>query len=300
MILLFLFLCPYIISSFLSPEYTSDETDLSLERESRIIIAASSETGTVHIGMEHYLLLLLPTVISPEYEEETLKAQTILLRTNLIKNYREKEELSCEYPGNILLTKEEEKKVRKAVEDTAGLYITYDGEPIYAPYFRVSAGKTRKVADVLESESYPYIPSVICPKDYLCKDYVSKTTIKKENFESIIKEYLNDINIKKCLYVDSKKDEAGYTLKVLIKVFFKNGNRKTVEIAGEVFRTLFYLPSSNMEIVDEKEKIVIHSKGIGHGLGFSQYAANELALQGKEYSGILNTFFTNIAIDIFE
>ena len=41
-------------------------------------------------------------------------------------------------------------------------------------------------------------------------------------------------------------------------------------------------------------------KGVGHGLGMSQYGANELAKQQKDYIEIIETFFHNITITKIE
>lgn len=43
--------------------------------------------------------------------------------------------------------------------------------------------------------------------------------------------------------------------------------------------------------------IVIKVKGVGHGLGFCQYGANEAAKKGSDYIDILNYFFSEIVIE---
>ena len=42
--------------------------------------------------------------------------------------------------------------------------------------------------------------------------------------------------------------------------------------------------------------MIIHTKGYGHGVGMSQYGANELAKQGKNYRDIINHYYQNVNI----
>ena len=41
----------------------------------------------------------------------------------------------------------------------------------------------------------------------------------------------------------------------------------------------------------------IVTKGLGHGLGLSQYGANELAKEGKTYQEILQYYYKDVSIE---
>ena len=45
----------------------------------------------------------------------------------------------------------------RAVEDTRGMYMVYEKVPVIAPYFAVSAGKTRNGNEVFAKQDYPYL-----------------------------------------------------------------------------------------------------------------------------------------------
>lgn len=81
------------------------------------------------------------------------------------------------------------------------------------------------------------------------------------------------------------RDSAGYVLNV-------RAGRSS--IAGERFRQLFELPSSCFFLEEQGGKMVITTKGIGHGIGFDQYYANELAKQGASAEEILELFFPGL------
>jgi len=87
------------------------------------------------------------------------------------------------------------------------------------------------------------------------------------------------------------RDSAGYV------VFVDCGGKR---LEGERFRTLFGLASANFQIREKGENIIFVTKGIGHGLGFDQYAADLLAAEGKDYQQLLAFFFQGISLEKVE
>lgn len=83
------------------------------------------------------------------------------------------------------------------------------------------------------------------------------------------------------------RDEAGYVTEM------KVGEKV---ISGEEFRNVMELNSSCFYMKEVEGKIRIVTKGLGHGLGMSQYGANEMALEGADYTEILSYYFKNIEI----
>ena len=51
-----------------------------------------------------------------------------------------------------------------------------------------------------------------------------------------------------------------------------------------------------MDIEQTEEKITIKSKGFGHGVGMSQYGAQQLANNGYKYNEILKYYYQGIEI----
>ena len=64
-----------------------------------------------------------------------------------------------------------------------------------------------------------------------------------------------------------------------------------VEISGEEFRINMELSSANFTIQEVDGKIRFLCKGLGHGLGMSQFGANEMAKAGFTYLEILEYYF---------
>ncbi len=120
------------------------------------------------IEIEEYLYGVLKKEISPEWPDEVLKAQAIASRTFALSNMNK----YIDQGYNICATtnsqayggvNHEDPATNKAVNDTKGIVITYQGEPINAVYHSDSGGYTENSEDVWGS-ILPYLRSV--PSDY--------------------------------------------------------------------------------------------------------------------------------------
>ena len=165
-----------------------------------------------------------------------------------------------------------EERCREAVRASSGYVLEWQGATVSAPFFRLSAGRTRSGTELFGQES-DWCKSIACPVDEAAEDFLQEKSMKTERFFGMLE--AEGVSVEK----DAPKlvltrDSAGYVLNV-------RAGRSS--IAGERFRQLFELPSS-----------VITTKGIGHGIGFDQYYANELAKQGASAEEILELFFPGL------
>ena len=71
-------------------------------------------------------------------------------------------------------------------------------------------------------------------------------------------------------------------------------NNKTFK--GTEFRTLLGLRSTDFTI-DLSDDVTITTNGYGHGVGMSQYGANEMAKEGKTYEEILKYYYKNVELE---
>ena len=65
---------------------------------------------------------------------------------------------------------------------------------------------------------------------------------------------------------------------------------------GVEFRTLLNLRSADFDISVTDNGVEIITRGYGHGVGMSQYGANEMAKLGYNYKNIINHYYTNVKI----
>jgi len=111
----------------------------------------SSSVGGIQVvnelGLEDYLLGVVPQEMSPSWPLEALKAQAVAARTFTLKNMNKHhvdgfdlcDTSHCQVYGGVAA---EHEATSIAVGDTAGLVLKYDGDLIDAYYHASSGGRT--------------------------------------------------------------------------------------------------------------------------------------------------------------
>lgn len=301
--LLFVFLLPYVCACLWG--HVGEETDAlhgggqpaAQEEAGGRSIQARMSWGTWEIPMEEYLVYQLEKVMSDTYEPEALKAQAVLLRTEVIRAMWEQGSTVLQVSGDSLekwyeadVRKAEELQVyEQAVKETAGLYLCYEGEPIQASYFKISTGQTRDAGEVWNTEKCPYLTGVACEQDKAAADYYSEVVVAKEDYLYGLQSHMETEGSAQELWegMQLTYDGAGY----VTDVSFYAGEKELGQIDGETFRYLFGLASASFEAAQDEKQIVFRVKGRGHGFGMSQYGANCRAINGETYMQILRDFF---------
>ena len=75
-----------------------------------------------------------------------------------------------------------------------------------------------------------------------------------------------------------------------VNYIYINGNK----YKGTKIRSLLSLRSTDFTINNKDNKVIIHTKGYGHGVGMSQYGANGMAQKGYNYIDIINHYYTGV------
>ncbi len=308
---MFVFLLPYVCASLWG--HVGEETEKLRQREGMpqaqeaagYEILVKYDWGVWALPLEEYLVYKLSAVMPQEYEKEALKAQAVLLRTEVVEALREEDTKSLQISGGGMerwyetdTGSEEYLPWRQAVEETAGLYLCCEGEPIQASYFKLSNGQTRDAAEVWDTDTRPYLTGISCVQDKAARDYSSIVKVSRTNYVRTLQARLTG-NFSQQEILEGAAvsyDSAGY----VTKVSFSAENKETQEIDGEEFRYLFDLPSASFEMEQEKTQVIFRVTGVGHGFGMSQYGANCMALNGETYDQILAEFFFRTELAKFE
>ncbi len=308
---MFVFLLFYVCASLWG--HVGEETEKLRQREgvpqaqeaAGYEILVKYDWGVWALPLEEYLVYKLSAVIPQEYEKEALKAQAVLLRTEVVEALREEDTKSLQISGGGMerwyetdTGSEAYLPWRQAVEETAGLYLCCEGEPIQASYFKLSNGQTRDAAEVWDTDTRPYLTGISCVQDKAARDYSSIVKVSRTNYVRTLQARLTG-NFSQQEILEGAAvsyDSAGY----VTKVSFSAENKETQEIDGEEFRYLFDLPSASFEMEQEKTQVIFRVTGVGHGFGMSQYGANCMALNGETYDQILAEFFFRTELAKFE
>ena len=298
--LLFFILFPYIISGFSSVKKQTISKEDSL---GQVWVLEKKLWGIQKIPLEEYLIGMMAATIPAEYEAETLKAQAIILRSFCMNQMKKEngqkviyDDLMKEYyvhssqyekiwAGNTELYL---KKIKAAVEETKGMILVCNGDIVEPPFCRMSNGKTRDITEyTMHKDAYSYMKAVICEEDKKAREYIQYMEISLKEFERKLRKILPEENVK---------------LQKLIIYRDSNDYVKEIQIGeevidGELFKEKFGLVSSDYSLEKINDVIEIRTKGIGHGYGFVQYEANELAKNEKDYKYLLHYFFDNISFE---
>ena len=166
--------------------------------------------------------------------------------------------------------------------------LVFQKEKRELPYHPLSQGKTRSGEEIL-GEKFAYIPSVETPKDIDSPLYVEGCYFSLKELEKKIKKSYPAFSITAETEIEiTKTDSAGYVMEIQI------GNQA---FQGERIKELLDLPSSCFSVQSSQGEVRFLCKGIGHGMGMSQYTAHNLALEGKNYEQILGYFFPDMEIE---
>lgn len=295
LLILLMILIPYIIVTLFIEEkeiqfYFKDDKEIRIKKQDNTIIT---------IPFEEYIVGVVSGEMPVNFELEALKAQAVAARSYAYIKMKENENNDYDVVDTVMnqvyldeqTLKEQWKgdyvkninKIKTAVLETKGEYIDYQGEIVEALFFSTSTGKTENVEEVF-SENLPYLRSV----DSSFDEEVSPVFNDQKEFE--LKEFYKKLNLNYKEKLNTNIIETtstGRIKKILINNKVFTGN----EVA-----TFLGLRSSFFEIKQDKNKVTVHTKGFGHGVGMSQYGAEALAKKGSTYEEIIKYYYTGVEI----
>lgn len=272
--LIIIVLLPYIVTVFMNGPAIPTDTTVDTT-----YVKVKKDDTELELPLEEYCIGRMAKEIPADYEEEALKAQAVIVRTSVCKSIKEggtqvvleddfwteeemRQQWGSSYSGHY-------RKMQNAWNDTEGQVVMYGENLANTPFTRLTNGNTRDGKEVLGSEDYPYLKIKDCPLDIEAAEQIQTVTVDDMDAEV------------------TAMDTAGYVTSVRV-------GQETVN--GEEFRQTYGLASSCFILQKYDGKLRITTRGVGHGLGLSQYTANEMAKEGKDVSEILQYFFEGTEI----
>ncbi len=226
---------------------------------------------------EQQLIGMVAHEIPLSYEKEALKAQVIVTRTNLWlareTDGEEPESLTAQELTSLQREKDSREQYQKllaAISETQGQVMRIDGGLAAAGYFAVSA-------DVLDLTSPDYLKVIFLEKEAFTQQLAAEVPELAGTDAAAL---LNALDT-------AQRNELGYVTEAVLG---------DVTLDGERLRNAWQLNSACFYCKEVEGRIRIVTKGLGHGVGLSQYGANELAKEGKGCQEILQYYFKNIEI----
>jgi len=273
-----------------------------------------SETVRLLVGqdvrelpLEDYLVGVLAGEMPASFEPEALKAQAVAARTYTLscaRSHKHGEADICADPAHCQAWLDEaamrknwgenyernRARLAAAVTDTAGRWLAYEGEPIFAAFHASSAGATEDCGAVWNPR--PYLVSVPSP----------------ESAETVP----NYVTVLRCAVLDFRdtllatRPGADFSAppESWIGSLDRDGSGRvaSVTLGGAVFtgvelRRLFSLRSTAFTLAFEGGQFCFTVTGSGHGVGMSQYGANVMAGQGADWREIVAHYYPGAVLN---
>jgi len=270
-----------------------------------------SENKCVIKPLETLVSEILPSQISVEFDDEALRAQAVLIRTNIVRQQAVYDGRGCElHPdadicdsGHCIewLPREQAEKnwgdkkglfwakIITAVEDTRGEIVVVNNRPIIARYHPCCGGATENSENIIGNR-------VVYLRKVLCR-YCRGSVYWEQHKDITVEEIERNLGIK----AEAINPVKGSAIDGLIDEIDRDneGRIKSIRIGGKLFkgtevRDLLGLNSTRFGW--KPTALKFFTGGKGHGLGMCQYGAAAMAAEGSSYRDIINYYFTGVEI----
>lgn len=252
------------------------------------------------LPLEDYVKGVVPYEMSASWPLEALKAQALCARTYVMSNINAYSSYGFDVTDDTYCqaycgTRSANSTTDRAVEETAGLYITYGGRLCEALYFSSDGGATEDSENVFAS-AIPYLRGVIDPYEDAI-DFPNKTWSAQLTASQIT----------------SRLQAKGYTISTIAsvkpeyttignmgKLTFTDVNGKSVTVTKTGCYSVLGLKSVHFTMEESQSSpgtYLIEGGGWGHNVGMSQWGANAMAsVYGYSYAQIIGFYYTGVTI----
>ncbi len=281
------------------PEVESDAlttTQAQIRYDAAVMLTVKNTAGNLQqLPLDEYLVGVVLAEMPASFDAEALKAQAVVARTytgrrmehgkhdsapvcmdsGCCQGYREPAAYLSEGGTEAAL-----EKVRRAVAETDGQVLTYDGELIDATYFSCSGGSTEDAVAVW-GQDVPYLQAVESPGEENAPRYSDSVTMPAA-------EVAEKLGISAAGKPSDWFGEVTYT---------EGGGVDTMVIQGKTFRgtairSALGLRSTAFAVSTGGDDVTFTTRGFGHRVGMSQYGAQAMAEGGSSYEAILSHYYT--------
>ena len=283
-----------------------------------VITASGNKLNAINvIDIEKYLRGVVPYEIGrlDESKFEALKAQAVAARTYAYKHFGSRKAQGFDVYAD---TRDQVYKgihsvsdvTDKAVRETEGVVMTYNGEVITAYYHSTCGGETEGVV-TWGRPNHPYLQN----KPDLRPD--GTPWCRESNYTEWTREF-DESELRDLFQINAKEAKANvpsfssiHAMNILDTL--KSGRIHTLEITtnngkftakADKIRWLFkrggtILPSSFFRIHRNGDQWILKGKGFGHGVGLCQMGARARAQAGQSYIQILTHYYPGITLEKF-
>jgi stage II sporulation protein D len=253
------------------------------------------------LDIEEYLQGVVTSEIPNGWSFEALKAQAVAARTYAL--YQKK--TSGHKPYHMLATVSsqvydggsgERPRGAKAVRETRGLVLMYNGEIIPAFYHSSCGGHTEDASELWGFDE-PYLKGVDCDCQEISRYGLWERRIRKNRLLAALRR--QGMRISDVIGVNIK----GITTAGRVKEVSIQSPHGESTVPAESLRTALgttLIPSVFFELEMDGDEAVFSGRGSGHGVGLCQWGAEYMAEQGHTFRQILYHYYPGTSISRIE
>lgn len=269
-----------------------------------VILVSQTEQKVYRLDLEDYLEGVLAAEMPARFELEALKAQAVAARTLAIGRMKRFGGRGTRYhqiadfsddpnESQAWLSPKQlkskwsyweygsfQRKIRRAVAETRGIVMVYNGKPIDAVFHSTCGVGTESAVNVWKHD-IPYLQRVSCGVDSHSPRYQQQLFFGWNDVAKRLQLSANGIRDLKI----SEMTRSGRVIRLTC------GSR---QIDGREFRKAFQLNSNAFQIEKTSSGLRVKVTGYGHGVGMCQYGADGLAKRGWKFQQILSHYYQGI------
>lgn len=295
MVVLIIFI-PYVIVIYNNPEQ-NNITNIDINKGISVRVYRTKTKKIETLSLNEYVYGAVASEMPAFFELEALKAQAIASKNYVLRRlspkasydvddttkyqvYQNDQDLKKRWGHDYIVNSN---KIKSAVYAVNNQYLDYQGDIVNTLFFSTSNGYTEDNKYVFGAD-LPYLKSV--------KSVWDETETKK--FKTETKFNINNFY---------QKINIPYQDKLIITEVQRNSSNRIISLkinqklfTGITIRNLLKLKSSDFDMKQVNNEIIINTKGFGHGVGMSQYGANGMAKAGYSYQEILKYYYQGSAL----
>ncbi|MBI4376498.1 MAG: SpoIID/LytB domain-containing protein [Elusimicrobia bacterium] len=271
-----------------------------------IIVRASGSgqlTAIEEIGIETYLMGVLPHEMDPSWPLEALKSQAVVARTfaytHLGKYRKMGFDLTSDTRSQVYRGLEEvAPSIREAVKRTRGEVLGWKGEILNVYYHSCCGGHTVDPRFVWGSESKTPDP-LRGVRDRYCQTSPHARWIAYFQDSDIVAAVGSAVMGPLRRFAIKRRNNAGYVQEFLVRIAEETVHVPAIELRRALGNT--ELKSARISAIRRRAKgYELVGQGMGHGVGLCQWGARRQAEKGRAYEKILRYYFPGAILSVID
>ena len=229
------------------------------------------------------------------FHKEAIKAQAVVAYTYI--KYRN----AGWSIDNVQLAEAYSQEVYDAVNEVYGQYLRFGDAVAFTPFHLLSAGKTAS-SEIIFGTPYDYLRTVEISSDKKRDNYRSEITVTADELKTAIAAYDSTITLEEdpAQWLNIITHDAAVSTGTGYVQNMKVGSKEMsgVAFAFDVMKGKgIASPCFSISYDAESSSYKFSVFGSGYGVGMSQLGADRLAIGGRKYDKILDTFYPGTILE---